>query len=69
MGERRGVRRIFVGKPGGKGPRGKPRFMWEDNIRTDFKEIVWEGVDWIDLAQDMNTWRVVAKKAMNLLLP
>jgi hypothetical protein len=28
------------------------RRRWEDNIRMDLREIEWEGVDWIHLAQD-----------------
>jgi hypothetical protein len=28
------------------------RRRWEDNIETDVKEMSWEGVDWIDMAQD-----------------
>ena len=30
---------ILTGKPTGKRPLGKPTRRWEDNIRTDFKEI------------------------------
>jgi hypothetical protein len=44
---------ILIGKPEGKRPLGRrSRRRWEDNIRMDLKEIVWEGVDWIYLAQD-----------------
>ena len=32
MEERRGVYRVLVGKPEGKGPLGRPRRRWEDNI-------------------------------------
>jgi hypothetical protein len=35
-----------------KGPLGKPRRRWMDNIRMDLEEIEWDGVDWIDVAQD-----------------
>jgi hypothetical protein len=28
--------------------------MWVDNIKLDFGEIVWSGVDRIGLAQDMD---------------
>jgi hypothetical protein len=35
-----------------KRPLGKPRRTWEDNIRMDPREIWWEGVDWMHLAQD-----------------
>jgi hypothetical protein len=43
---------ILVGKPEGKKPLGRPRRRWLDNIRTDLREIAWEVVDWIHLAQD-----------------
>jgi acyl-coenzyme A thioesterase PaaI-like protein len=35
MGERRGVYRILVAKPGGKRPLVRPRLRWEDNIKID----------------------------------
>jgi hypothetical protein len=33
-------------------PLGRPRHRWEDNIKMALKEIGWEGIDWIKLAQD-----------------
>jgi hypothetical protein len=36
-GEGRGVYRVLVGKPEGKGPLGRPRRRWEDNIKMDFR--------------------------------
>jgi hypothetical protein len=36
MGEDRGVYRVFVGKPEGKRPLGRPRRKWEDIIKMDF---------------------------------
>jgi hypothetical protein len=38
-GEERGVQRVFVGKPEGKRPLGKPRRRWEDNIKMDVQEV------------------------------
>jgi hypothetical protein len=32
----------------------------------DFREIVWEGVEWIHLAQDRDRWRAVVNAVMNL---
>jgi hypothetical protein len=42
----------LVGKPEGKRPLGRPVRRLEDNIRMDLREIRWESVDWIHLAQD-----------------
>jgi hypothetical protein len=41
-------------KPEGKRRLGKTRCRWEGNIKTYLKEIVWEGVNWINLAHDRN---------------
>jgi hypothetical protein len=41
------IYKVLVGKPEGKRPLRRPRRRWEDDIKTDFKEIVWQGVDWI----------------------
>jgi hypothetical protein len=39
MGEERKVYRVFVGKPEGKRPLGKPRRRWEDGVRMALREI------------------------------
>jgi hypothetical protein len=39
MGEERIVYKVFVGKPEGKRPLGRPRRRWEDGIRMDIREI------------------------------
>ena len=36
------------------------------NMKTDFKEIGREGVDWIDLTQDRYKWWAVVNTAMNI---
>jgi hypothetical protein len=40
--------------------------MWEYNIRMDLKEIGWEAVDWINLAQDWDQWQDLVNAVMNL---
>jgi hypothetical protein len=50
MEEMRNPYNILVGKPEGKKSCGRPRHIWEDNIRMDPREIWWKGVDWMHLA-------------------
>jgi hypothetical protein len=69
MGEKRNAYRILVGKPEGNRPLGRPRRMWVDNIKVDFRERGWNAMDWIDLAQDRDQWRALVNTAMNLQVP
>jgi hypothetical protein len=55
-----------VGNPAGKSPLGKPRHKWVNSIKMDLKEIGWEGMDWINLAQDRDQWRSLVNAVMNL---
>jgi hypothetical protein len=64
MGEERKVYKVLVGKYEGNRPLGRPRRRWEDGIRLDLREISWDGVYWIPLAQDMDLWRTVVNAAM-----
>jgi hypothetical protein len=41
-----------VEKPEGEKPLGRTRRSWVDNIKMDLREIGWDDMDWIDLAQD-----------------
>jgi hypothetical protein len=38
------------------------------NIKMDHREIGWGGMDWIDLAQDRDQWRVLVNMVMNLCI-
>ena len=69
MGERRGVYRVLVGIPEGKRPFGRPRSRWEDNMKSDIQEVGCGGVDWIELAQDRDRWRVIVNVVINLRFP
>jgi hypothetical protein len=61
--------RIFARKPEGKRPLGRPRRRWVGNIKMDLTEIGWDGMDWIDLAQDRDQWRALVNTVMNLRVP
>jgi hypothetical protein len=52
MGEKRTAYRILVVKPEGKGPLGRLKLKWADNIKIDLREIESGGMDWIGLAQN-----------------
>jgi len=67
--EMRNVYKILVGKSERKIPLGRPRRRWEDNIRMDLREIRWEVVEWIHLAQDRDQWRALVNTLMILLVP
>jgi hypothetical protein len=56
---------MLLGKPEGKGPMGSSRRKWE----MDLKEIVWNGVDWIRLAQVKNKWQYLVHTVMNRQVP
>ena len=46
MEERRGAYRVLVRKPEGRRPLGRPRRIWEDNIKMDIWEVGWgHGMD------------------------
>jgi hypothetical protein len=66
MGETRNAYRILVGKPEGKRPLGRQERRWVDDTKMDVREIGWNGVDWIDLAQDWVQWRALVNTVMNL---
>ena len=52
MRERRGVYRVLVGKPEGKGALGRPKRRWKDNIKMGFQEMgleAWTGLFWLSI--------------------
>jgi hypothetical protein len=63
------MRNDLVGKPEGKNPLGRPRRRWEDNTRTDLREVAWEDVDWMHVAQDKDQWRALVSMVMKLRIP
>jgi hypothetical protein len=56
---------VLVGKLGRKKQLGRPRHGWEDSIRIDLRELGWEGLDWIYLAQDRDQGPALVNTVMN----
>jgi hypothetical protein len=40
-----------------------------DNIKIDLREIGWDVVDWVYLAQDRDQWSALVNTVMNLRVP
>ncbi|KAJ4447609.1 hypothetical protein ANN_09616 [Periplaneta americana] len=57
VGEFRNAYRVLDGRPERKRPLGRQRRRWEDNIKMDLREVVYDDRDWINLAQDRVRWR------------
>jgi len=66
MGERMVAYWVWVGKPKGKRPLGRPTHRWEDNIKMFLQEVGCGGMDWIELAQDGVRWLALVNAVMNL---
>jgi hypothetical protein len=59
----------MLGRPERKNPLGRLRNRWEDNIKMDLRETGWGGMDWIDLAQDMDQQRALVTMVVNFWVP
>ena len=69
MGEKRGVYRVLVGKPEGRRPLWRPRCRCLDNIRMDLQEVGCGYMDWIELAQNRDSWWTLVSAVMNIRVP
>jgi hypothetical protein len=69
IGEKRTAYRILVGKPDGKRPLGRPRRRCVHNIKMDLRDIGWDDMDWIHVAQHRDQWRVLVSTVLNLQVP
>jgi hypothetical protein len=63
---RRGIYRVLVVKPEGKKALGRPPLRWEYNNKLDIQEVGFDGMDWIELAQDRDRWLALVNAVMNL---
>jgi hypothetical protein len=48
---------------------GETRRKWEDNTKMYLQEVGCEGMDWIELAEDNDSWRALATAVMNIRVP
>jgi hypothetical protein len=62
---KRNAYRILVGNPEGRRPLGRPRHRWVDSIKMCLREIGWDGMDWIDVAQNREQWRALLNTVIN----
>jgi hypothetical protein len=37
-----------------------------DNIKIDLRDIGWDGMDWMNMAQDRDQWRALVNTVLNL---
>jgi hypothetical protein len=68
-GEKMNEYKILMGKTKRKRLLGRTIRSWEENIKIDLREIECGGMDWINLAQDRDQWRVLVNTVMNLRVP
>jgi hypothetical protein len=47
----------------------RERRNWEDNIKTDIKEIKWRDINWIHLAHDSNQLQILENTIMKFRVP
>jgi hypothetical protein len=69
MGEGRVVHRVLVGKSEGTRLLGRPRRRWEDNIKMHLQEVGGGCGDWMELAQDRDSWRALVSSVMKFRVP
>jgi len=64
-----GVGRVLEGKLMGKRPLGSLRRRWNDNIKIDLQEVGCKGMEWIELVQNRDSWRILVEAVINLPVP
>ena len=60
---------MLVYRAEGKGLLRRPGHRWEENIKMDFQEFGWAGMDWIDQAQYRDRRQVLLNVVVNRWVP
>jgi hypothetical protein len=68
MGKKRNAYRILLRKTEIKRTLGSSGSRCVNKIRIDLRETEWDGLYWIDLAQDRDQWRALVNTVMYLLI-
>ena len=69
VGKRKVAYGILVGKSEEKRPLGWRSHRWKDDIKMGLKELGWESMDWVDMAQDRERRWALVNAVMNLRVP
>jgi hypothetical protein len=64
-----GVKEMKIEYKRYKSTLGRPGHRWTNNIKMYCKETRWEVVNWIHLAQERDSFRVLVNKETNLSVP
>jgi hypothetical protein len=68
-GDKRNVRRFFVGKARKKDTTERPAIKWENNIKMELSKIGWSCMYWIHLLLDWGLWNPLVSTVMNFRIP
>ena len=69
MGDRKSVYRFLVERHEGKRHLRRPSRRCGGNIKMNFKEFGWGGIDYSDLAECRDRWRALVNAVMNFRVP
>ena len=62
----RDIKQVFLWRPDGRRPRGRPRTRWWDNVREDLTLLDEDPDDFANLAADRSGWRALVSAAKTL---